>query len=97
MPEIESTGEVADWCVRAFGQLPERIAPRAPLHHGFTHFDLEMTPVEVHVQPPERVLEGGRWLWYNVRRPARVGLAAPVSRLLRELSAADSADHEGAT
>jgi A/G-specific adenine glycosylase len=51
-----------------------------------THFDLDMTPVEVRLPaPPGRAMDGDQWLWYNVRQPARVGLAAPVSRLLESL------------
>jgi hypothetical protein len=28
-------------------------------------------------------MEGERWLWYNTRSPADVGLAAPVAKLLQ--------------
>lgn len=86
LPEVGAVEEVAGWCVQAFGQTPAKLAVRPVLRHGFTHFDLDMTPVEVLIeQPPARALEGERWLWYNVREPARVGLAAPVTKLLKSL------------
>ncbi len=86
LPEIDAEEEVPSWCVQAFGRAPASLTVRPVLHHGFTHFDLDMTPVEVLIDPPpQRALDGERWLWYNVREPARVGLAAPVTRLLQSL------------
>jgi A/G-specific adenine glycosylase len=58
------------------------------LQHGFSHFDLDMTPVELRVEfVPLRVMEGDRWLWYKTDAPARVGLAAPIAKLLSSLGA----------
>jgi A/G-specific adenine glycosylase len=86
LPEIDSVADAAGWCAQQFGRTPERIRVRPVLRHGFTHFDLDMTPVEVYLpRADRRVMEGDRWLWYNVREPAEVGLAAPVSRLLGSL------------
>lgn len=31
------------------------------------------------------IMEADRWLWYNTRSPAGIGLAAPVARLLKQL------------
>jgi A/G-specific adenine glycosylase len=82
-PEFESRAEITDWCRQQFGTAPaaERVWPN--VSHSFSHFDLDMTPVEVTLNaPPTRVMEGDRWLWYNTRSPAAVGLAAPVAKLL---------------
>jgi A/G-specific adenine glycosylase len=84
LPEVAAVADIREWCVAQFGRAPARFAVRPALRHGFTHFDLDMTPVEVEITPPERALDGGRWLWYNVREPAKVGLAAPVTKLLKE-------------
>jgi A/G-specific adenine glycosylase len=55
--------------------------------HSFSHYDLDMTPVEVHLsKPPPVVMDGDQWLWYNTRSPATVGLAAPVARMLQTLN-----------
>jgi len=86
LPEAASTTEVSTWCVENFGRAPSRVLVRPVLKHGFTHFDLDITPVEADVDPPLRALEQDRWLWYNLREPAEVGLAAPVTKLLRSLT-----------
>ena len=82
-PEVDDVGVVAAWCRTKIGVSPRRERIRAVVNHSFTHFDLEMTPVEVDLgKVPARMMDGDRWLWYNLRTPAAVGLAAPVARLL---------------
>jgi A/G-specific adenine glycosylase len=86
LPEVSNVDDARGWCTQHFGCVPEHILVRPVLRHGFTHFDLDMTPLEVHLPTaPARLMDGNRWLWYNVRQPAQVGLAAPVSRLLASL------------
>lgn len=59
----------------------------APLRHTFSHFHLDITPVLVRPRDAGIVMEGPPLLWYNIQRPASVGLAAPVKRLLECLPA----------
>ncbi len=61
----------------------ETVGEQSPVRHGFTHFELEITPVRARARQGDGALmEAGRWVWYNPRSPARLGLAAVVSRLL---------------
>jgi A/G-specific adenine glycosylase len=53
------------------------------INHSFSHFDLAITPLVAELAPRAgSVMEGPAQTWYNSREPARVGLAAPVARLL---------------
>lgn len=62
----------------------ERLAPYA---HAFTHFDLTLHPLLVrHARGPSAVADA-RHLWYDVRDPAKIGLAKPVLDLMQQLSA----------
>ena len=81
LPEARQTAEVAAWCERRLGCVPQSMEPQPSLLHGFTHFELDIHPVLVRVDDCS-VMEGDGWLWYNHRDPAEVGLAAPVARLL---------------
>ncbi|MEH6387171.1 MULTISPECIES: A/G-specific adenine glycosylase [Pseudomonas] len=70
-------------------QLVERLgwqsaAPQAlePLRHTFSHFHLDIQPLVVRVEPGHAVTEPGQ-VWYNLRQPSRLGLAAPVKKLLK--------------
>ena len=54
--------------------------------HTFSHYHLDIQPVLVKLaKRPASIMEEGRYLWYNVRQPANVGLAAPVKTLLQKL------------
>lgn len=54
----------------------------APFTHTFSHFRLRITPLECVVMPANAALDAPDLLWYNPINPPRLGLAAPVSRLL---------------
>jgi A/G-specific adenine glycosylase len=60
-----------------------RVRSNPPLRHSFTHFDLDIVPLQVPVAPAVAALEGNRYLWYNSRAPQTIGLAAPVEKLIR--------------
>ncbi|MBL8199852.1 MAG: A/G-specific adenine glycosylase [Chromatiales bacterium] len=86
LPETGTVDGAAGWCATALGAAPVSQRVRPVLQHAFSHFDLDMTPVELHVPaPPGRAMEGDRWLWYKTDAPARVGLAAPIAKLLSSL------------
>ena len=60
-----------------------------PIRHGFTHFQLHITPVRYFVaRTAPAVADSDRWLWYSVADPAEIGLAAPVRKLLAKLAPA---------
>lgn len=74
---------VPEWATRVLGTPVVAGAPLAALRHGFTHFELEIEPVPADLSaPPSALMEPGRWVWYNARSPAKLGLAAVVSRLI---------------
>ena len=57
-----------------------------PMRHTFSHFHLDMTPVLISLnKPQDTVLESGRWHWYDLENPGKLGLAAPVKNLLGTL------------
>jgi A/G-specific adenine glycosylase len=59
----------------------------APLRHTFTHFHLDITPVLVPLDKAHiGVGESERLLWYDLRNPQEIGLAAPVKKLLGKLA-----------
>lgn len=92
-PELDSTDDVADWCVQRFGTPPRTQRAWPVVGHSFSHFDFDMQPVEVSLEGVANVvMEGGRWLWYNTRSPKEVGLAAPVAKLLTALAKTEAGE-----
>ncbi|HEY4370179.1 MAG TPA: A/G-specific adenine glycosylase [Steroidobacteraceae bacterium] len=56
-------------------------------HHSFTHYDLTLHPLLVRIaglQPG--VADADRYLWYDPREPAKIGLAKPAVELIRSVA-----------
>jgi A/G-specific adenine glycosylase len=82
-PPVLGEESAAEWAMRVLGAAIEAAPPLAAVRHGFTHFELEIEPVPARVAAlPSVLMEPGRWVWYNARSPAMLGLAAIVSRLI---------------
>jgi A/G-specific adenine glycosylase len=58
-----------------------------PLRHTFSHFHLDITPVTVQGERTNAAAEPERWLWYPLDGSIEVGLAAPVKKIIKSLSA----------
>ncbi|MCG5534898.1 A/G-specific adenine glycosylase [Ectothiorhodospira mobilis] len=98
LPEVESdgAGEAAQaWCRRHLGADPLGVQVLPPFVHTFTHFRLEITPVQLRVKAPAPgVMEAPDRVWYNGHAQAGLGLAAPVSRLLQHVMQDDGEDDD---
>jgi A/G-specific adenine glycosylase len=58
-----------------------------PLKHTFSHFRLSITPKVIEVLKNQcEINDSNRWLWYPLDHSLEVGLAAPVKKLLFQLS-----------
>jgi len=55
----------------------------AGLTHTFSHFQLAIEPWLVDVESTPGEVTEADWLWYNLATPPRLGLAAPVKKLLK--------------
>jgi len=94
LPEFSESAAASAFARRTFGQIRRDPTALPALRHAFTHFDLTITPIYLECSPPAgRVREfdrdepppgalGTDFVWYNPRRPAPVGLPAPVRLLL---------------
>ncbi|ARU90192.1 A/G-specific adenine glycosylase [Pseudomonas sp. M30-35] len=55
----------------------------ADLTHTFSHFQLAIEPWLINVTTAPASVAEADWLWYNLAQPPRLGLAAPVKKLLK--------------
>lgn len=84
-PELGADSDVHDWCENELG-LPVRDAHAWPvMRHTFSHFHLDITPLQVDVGGlPGRVMEGAGRLWYKPGGAGERGFSAPVEKLIRQ-------------
>ena len=53
--------------------------------HTFSHYHLDITPVKTFAESSPQVADGDRWHWFQPDNPTQLGLAAPVTRLMKKL------------
>ena len=86
-PELEAGDSAEEWCQRRFGARPSAERPLAVVEHAFTHFNLTLSPVQLTlVAKTSAEMDGNQWLWYNSAQPLPGGVAAPIGRILRQVT-----------
>ena len=82
LPELDDLDALGELARQHALHLDE---PRelAGLTHTFSHFQLAIEPWLVRVEQAGGAVAEGDWLWYNLATPPRLGLAAPVKKLLK--------------
>lgn len=58
--------------------------------HTFSHYHLDIHPVHIKLAKPMDMIGESKQLWYNLKQPDSVGLAAPVKKLLESLNNGES-------
>ncbi|EOY6413774.1 TPA: A/G-specific adenine glycosylase [Pseudomonas aeruginosa] len=82
LPELDDLDGLEPLAARHSLALGER-RELSGLTHTFSHFQLAIEPWLVAVEGAPRAVAEGDWLWYNLATPPRLGLAAPVKKLLK--------------
>ena len=86
LPEVAERDAIDDWCAARLGTPPARITEWDTLRHSFSHYDLDIRPVEVQLAAGSRtVADGDASRWVDLGSPPRVGVAAPVKILIETL------------
>lgn len=82
-PELDNLTKASQHCLDLWSLEPEHISLITGFRHTFSHYHLDIQPLIVRLPAsPRAVMASDRQLWYNREQPPRVGLAAPVARLL---------------
>jgi A/G-specific adenine glycosylase len=85
-PECPAEEAAAAFCQRYLGVAVTVDQPWPSLHHGFTHFELNIQPQPVrYTGKDDKVLRGTERIWYKPGSAPARGLAAPVRKLLSTL------------
>ena len=79
LDDLDALGELA----RQHALHLDKPRELAGLTHTFSHFQLAIEPWLVRVEQAGGAVAEGDWLWYNLATPPRLGLAAPVKKLLK--------------
>jgi A/G-specific adenine glycosylase len=93
LPELDDLSSLDLLANRHALQLGER-RELAGLSHTFSHFQLAIEPWLIRVEAAPSAVAEADWLWYNLATPPRLGLAAPVKKLLKRAADALATEHK---
>jgi A/G-specific adenine glycosylase len=86
LPAWDETMELSLWCKQVFGLTIKNPQTLPEFRHTFSHYHYQITPILVQATLTKHcVNESKPLLWYNTAKPANVGLAAPIKKLLHEV------------
>jgi A/G-specific adenine glycosylase len=86
-PEIASAADAGTRLARLGLRAVTAVRPLPSFVHGFTHFRLAVAPLHVRARAvPGEVRERDDLRWHSPADSTRIGLSAPVVRLLRTLA-----------
>jgi A/G-specific adenine glycosylase len=91
LPELHSREQLTS-LAQQHGLTLGQASAMATLKHTFSHFQLTIEPQLVRVEHSLSAVAEGDWLWYNLANPPRLGLAAPVKKLLKRAAEQLAAD-----
>jgi A/G-specific adenine glycosylase len=86
LPELGEDDALEEWCVKRLNARPADTSYWDPLRHSFSHYDLDIQPIAVRIDAASSTVEDsdGRG-WFRLHDTPRIGLAAPVQKLIDRL------------
>ncbi len=86
-PEMPPDEDVVAWCRRSLHLRAHKPHTCPVLRHSFSHFHLDIEPVQMEVSEISSIGDNADRIWFDLQAPPRLGLSAPVKRLLNTLAA----------
>lgn len=85
-PECENEKEIPNIINEHFAILHFEKTPLIAFRHTFSHFHLDIVPYHIQLKEiPNVVMEDTNTIWYNIKAPQKIGMSAPVKRLLHQM------------
>ena len=84
LPECPAPQQLKRWC-KTRGWSVDTITPWSTIRHTFSHCRWHITPIVVTAHERYKATNEN-YIWYNLQKPASVGLAAPIKQLLQQVS-----------
>lgn len=85
-PEFSASEKPADMAASLGFKIKGRARKLEEFRHTFSHFHLDITPVFVDVSPAANAVAEGSGTWYKLADAKKLGLPAPVVKLLNSLA-----------
>ena len=84
-PEIQTDDDISETANLKTGLQLGNFEEWDAFRHTFSHYHLDITPIKAFSSQNHAVNDGERWHWFQPDQPSELGLAAPVSKLLKKI------------
>ncbi|MGH8279454.1 MAG: A/G-specific adenine glycosylase [Gammaproteobacteria bacterium] len=85
LPEVSLRTDAEEWCRRELGVAPHARQRWPVVHHGFSHYALDIFPMYLEVFAVAHLGDRGDRRWAELARVSALGLPAPTRKLLNRL------------
>lgn len=86
LPECDQDADPLQYCDQRFALKIKNQQTLNTVRHTFSHFHLDITPLLADISVSTfKIMEPEETLWYNNTQQKYIGLAAPVTKLLKNL------------
>ena len=92
LPELGERS-VDDWCGEVLGSRAVGTSSWTVLRHSFSHYDLDIQPIVVRIDPSGGKVADTQATWYRLDDAPPGGIAAPVKKLIDQLKKSDYVAH----
>ena len=88
LPELNgwiTENDIAIFCKRQFKLSAQKITLNKTFRHTFSHYHLDILPVLIETKhKPTTIMDSNQHIWYNLQSSPRIGLPAPIKKILEE-------------
>ena len=84
-PECALEDDPNHWIEQRYGLKVGEVVKKNPFRHTFSHFHLDIHPVETALVGGKLEVMERAYVWYNDTNAKRLGIPAPVERLIKDL------------
>lgn len=83
-PECNTLDDINAHCTNMLNVAVRTVTPQPQFKHVFSHYDLYITPVVIHLHQHNIAIDDGRQVWYTLSQPLPGGIAKPTQQLLQQ-------------
>ena len=86
-PECPVNENLSTWIKKKYGSFVSDQTEHKTLRHTFSHFHLDIRPIRVKlIKDSVSVKDQGDIIWYKLNGSSQLGMAAPVTKITRQLT-----------
>ncbi len=86
LPQADTRQLLGENCERTLGFVTTELVAQASTRHSFTHFDLKINLFRARIKSvSDGIMEPQDYHWYDPLQPTKLGLPAPISRLVHTI------------